>query len=403
MRHWLTLLAMPLAACSDNNPGTSVLVRDSAGIHIVENTAPQWTSGAEWRLSAEPLVEIGGETGDPDYDLFRVRGLMRLVDGTIVVANAGSQELRMYGPDGRHIRSVGRMGDGPGEFQDIFHAVSCGADSIVVFDRQALRISVFDGALRFLHSFSSPLLIEGGWAPLSVSCQSDGTMAVVGRGAPPGPRAAEPSGPSRSRVPVFIGSPHVDDFRQVGVFDGPESYLWRDATSGYLGARPFGKVTSIAVANDHLYVATGDAYEIAAHTLDGGLSRLIRKRHTPVPVTLRDVERFKEEMLDTLSQPRWRRLVEPLIDRAEHPEAMAAYGRMVVDETGHLWVEEYVRPGDDRRRWTVFTGEGTMLGEVETPFDLDVRQIGREFVLGVRKDDMDVEHVQLYELIKPEQ
>ena len=183
--------------------------------------------------------------------------------------------------------------------------------------------------------------------------------------------------------------------------DGSESYLWRSERAGYLSPRPFGTVTSVAIANDRLYVATGDRYEIEVYTLEGDLTELIRKRYTPPRVTAADIQRFKEVMLDTLSFPRRRQLVEPLFDQVQHRETMAAYGRMLVDGTGHLWVEEYLRPGDEQPLWTVFTPEGKMLGDVETPPDLQLVQVGRDFVLGVRKDTLGVEHVQLYNLIKP--
>ena len=37
------------------------------------------------------------------------------------------------------------------------------------------------------------------------------------------------------------------------------------------------------------------------------------------------------------------------------------------------------------------------------PHRFQVYHIGEDFVLGKSTDDLDVEHVQLYELIKPEQ
>jgi hypothetical protein len=41
-----------------------------------------------------------------------------------------------------------------------------------------------------------------------------------------------------------------------------------------------------------------------------------------------------------------------------------------------------------------------MLGTVQTPPDFRVHQIGSAFLLGRWRDALDVEHVQLYELIK---
>jgi hypothetical protein len=42
-----------------------------------------------------------------------------------------------------------------------------------------------------------------------------------------------------------------------------------------------------------------------------------------------------------------------------------------------------------------------MLGDVTTPADFRITQIGDDFMLGVWRDDLDVEHVRMYELLKP--
>ncbi len=69
------LASMAFGACAADAPeGRGPVVRDSAGIRIVENTTPQWQEGREWRLSAEPVVGIGGGETEEDQ-LFRVVGL----------------------------------------------------------------------------------------------------------------------------------------------------------------------------------------------------------------------------------------------------------------------------------------------------------------------------------------
>ena len=72
-----------------------------------------------------------------------------------MVANAGSQELRFYGPDGHHVRDVGGVGEGPGEFQDMFHAVLCGSASIVAFGSPgvaSVRLRQFGAFSQFIQS-----------------------------------------------------------------------------------------------------------------------------------------------------------------------------------------------------------------------------------------------------------
>jgi hypothetical protein len=52
-------------------------------------------------------------------------------------------------------------------------------------------------------------------------------------------------------------------------------------------------------------------------------------------------------------------------------------------------------------QWTIFDHEYRMLGTVETPPRFAVSWIGEDLVLGVWRDEFDVEYVQGYALIKP--
>jgi hypothetical protein len=82
------------------------------------------------------------------------------------------------------------------------------------------------------------------------------------------------------------------------------------------------------------------------------------------------------------------------------PETMPAYSQFMVDAAGNLWVEEYNRPGDDQPRWVVFDPNGVMLGTIETPKRFRLYEIGVDYVLGRGVDELDVEHIQMYELLK---
>lgn len=101
------LAASVVAACgAGDRADTAPVVRDSAGITIVENSAPAWRPGEGWRIAAEPEVEIGVLEGEAPYQLYRVRDAVRLPDGRIVIANGGSNELRYFAPDGRWLGTV---------------------------------------------------------------------------------------------------------------------------------------------------------------------------------------------------------------------------------------------------------------------------------------------------------
>lgn len=48
----------------------------------------------------------------------------------------------------------------------------------------------------------------------------------------------------------------------------------------------------------------------------------------------------------------------------------------------------------------VFDTDGRLLGTVQMPRGFAVFQIGRDLVLGRARDEFDIEHIRLYELIR---
>jgi hypothetical protein len=85
----------------------------------------------------------------------------------------------------------------------------------------------------------------------------------------------------------------------------------------------------------------------------------------------------------------------------EFPETKPAYGRLVVDSEGNIWVAGYTHRYIDPGAWDIFDREGVYLGSVETPEFGRVFEIGPDHVIGVWADELDMEQVKVYGLIKP--
>lgn len=107
-------------------------------------------SSTNWSLGNIPSVTIGVAEGDERYELSGASSSLRLADERIVIANSGTNELRVYDGTGQFVGSIGRKGEGPGEFIGALQMVALSESTFAVFDQQNQRLSRFDTAGRLV-------------------------------------------------------------------------------------------------------------------------------------------------------------------------------------------------------------------------------------------------------------
>ena len=178
-------------------------------------------------------------------------------------------------------------------------------------------------------------------------------------------------------------------------------FLRRFDRGGVIMPLVFGRSTTLRASGDRVYVATNDTYDIKILDIDGVLRTIVRRHHPAVLVTDDDMDRVRTERLEGIQGDDTRQRVADVFEEMPIPETFPAYSDIRLDALGNLWVEEYDRPGDERGAWAVFDVHGTWLGPVEFPLGFDPLDIGADYVLGRWRDELDVDHVQLYELRKP--
>lgn len=389
------MLGASASACGDAAGGRSGLasvVRDSAGITIVENEKPAPGTRIGWRLAEAPTLSIGAFEGDPPYELYQVRDAARLPDGRIVIANAGSSELRVFDASGTHLASWGGLGEGPGEFGDFAAPSSVepwAGDSIAASDMYERRVSVFDahGAPGRTLALADPYYRLIGVLP-------DGKMFL---GAIPSFIAGTmATGMVRRELEYAIAAPDGSLHVELGAHPASEWYIFaEEGMSVY--PQPFRRSAIARVWGDLIVIGSNDVYEIRAHTADGALARIVRREHDVRSPTRADQDAHLDELYaDRTEQERARVLAEvadmPLL------ETFPAFGRVLADSRGYLWVEDYRLPGEPVPAWTVFDAEGRVLGFTNLPTGLNVFEIGEDYILGRVSDELGIESVQLWPL-----
>ncbi len=391
-------LAFALQGCSDAaSTASAPLVRDSAGIQIVENTAPAWGDGEAWTVADSAMLDIGTLNGPAEYQLFRVLGATRLADGSIVVANSGTHQLRFFDEDGAYQREVGAEGEGPGEFTGLSWVGTFHGDSIAAWDFQLKRLSIFDPSSAFVRS-SSPAELTG-FLPLLQVMFDDGSY-VATSGLNPGAVFASGSGVRRDSLDYLYFAADGTLVDTIGRFPGQENRVVVSGTSLNVSSLPFGRETFTSTDGDHLYVATGDSYEISVYDRSGDLIRVIRTPTVRKTVTDADIAEYRSATLARITDPNELRREEQSLSEIPFPEEHPALIGMEVDSEGNIWVAE-ARPDGDTPTWSVFDSQGRLLGQITTPKGFHVQEIGSDYILGTWADDFEVQHVRLHSLKKP--
>ncbi|MCY4399406.1 MAG: 6-bladed beta-propeller [Gemmatimonadetes bacterium] len=388
----------------DSTAGQS---RDSAGIRIVENVRPADDSRLPWGIGPEPTVSIGAVVGDEAYLLHRVSDAVVLPDGRIVVANSGTNELRVFDGAGVHLATWGREGEGPGEFMDLTGVDTWPGDSLVAWDSRSRSISVLGAGGMFGRSF----VLEAGARPApaprgATRSRRDRPLelrVVLDDGSILG-RIGEVTGEGyrRSRETYLLRRADTASPVEFGTHPGQESYLAFMNGMPVLGNLPFGRSLWEAEWGELVVITPDDEYEIRAYErTTGALARIVRREYDNRPPTREEVDEALDAALERagltgqrLEMARQGYGDMPLVER------FPAFRMLLTDPLDHLWVREATLPGIDRPAplWTVFDPEGRALGFIETPDGLTVFEIGADYLLGRMRDDVGVESVQVWAL-----
>lgn len=391
-----TLAACALlgTACSTPGTGARVTQRDSAGVQIIESTDPAWDGTAGWQIPPAPLLEIGTPGATPAPEFQRIDGARRLRDGRIVVADGGAGTIRLFGPDGSPLWSVGRAGDGPGEYRMI-ESIGVGpGDSIWVFDFGLRRFTIlaFGGETVRTVPLGGELSAVG-----AVGRLPDGRFVV--REFWSGAAGGGALRPGLRRDPAAVALLDSDGTLTdtIALVRGREVFLRSENGRAVMSAPLFARTAVAAVRDGQVIAGDQERFELQVHGATGTLERSIRILGLDLSIAASDVDRLIEE--EAARRPESERAgLRRDLESMDVPPTRPAFGDVLVDDDGNLWAAEYVRWPRLPRAWTVVDPEGAWLGTIPMPGRFRPLHIGGDWVLGVWRDEMDVERVRLYRL-----
>ncbi len=354
-----------------------------------------------WEVAEASALVIGAVEGAAAYQFDGIAAVRRFQDGTFVIADRGTREVRIFDREGRHLRTIGRAGGGPGEFESVSRLFALPGDEIGVWDARQKRFTVFSrsGAVERIETFDLP----GVGGPLE-AVFDDGSMV-----ARPGIDgfALFTASEGERRLPLIhlLRSPGESEWTPLEGFLGREEFVSRANGSVSQDGVLFGRDHVAAAGRSRWYTGDTDRFEITVRAPDGSELLVLRREHMPRPVTDAILAQAHADHRERSERSR-RETARVMGNRAApssvppHRSTLPAFDAVVEDADENVWVRHYHFPADAPQRWSVFARTGELIATAETPAQLRVQQIGPDWIVGIATDDLGVAYVHVHLLTR---
>jgi hypothetical protein len=346
--------------------------------------APVW--------DAELLHEIGSVDA-PGETLTRVGGVVLTGDDLLLIGQPSDRQIRVHGPGGAFLRTIGRGGEGPGELGRLGDFAVSG-DTVTVVDGGNSRITEFglDGSFRGDEHFERVNVRGAGWLLVyspSAAGLADGSSvslpvvvvaAALGRGGP----AVEPE---------MVVRRMTADGALADTVLAVDRAQYVETRQGQRSLVPIGPI----VIRDR----RGDGAILALRAPSGnpapGTFRLIRvdaagdtvfdrafsfvPRPIPADTLTRVLSDVPEERRATVRDMTWA------------PEFRPPVTEVVQGTDGTIWLMREAL-ADTVEWWAIDPATGDHAGTLGLPRGARLVESRAEDVVVVRTDDLDVQYVQ---------
>lgn len=343
----------------------SFTVFDENGVTVSETIGGPRYQGELFSL--RPVATVNQNQDNPESLLYRIGDASLDEDLNIYIVDARTWRIVVYNKKGEYSHSIGRRGNGPGEFQSI-EIVQLEGDVLTLWDDSSLRMTRYRCDGTFLDSRQSPNVMR----VTSMLVLPDERLLTWKTS------SIARDGYTWSSVLVSILSSDGDV--QASIESGEVVRGTGEYRSSPLGGRemitvsiPFtGNPKALYDPDRGIMVTTGMESDLRWYDLTGALAKVYR---LPMEVH-RITNRIKQDWLDELRET-MREYIErsgqepPSLREQVFPEHVPLWRGGFIDDAGYLWLYSVHLPGvdeiSDGRTCHVIDSEGRYLGTSTLP------------------------------------
>ncbi|MEN6310354.1 MAG: 6-bladed beta-propeller [Acidobacteriota bacterium] len=327
----LALGVTPVPA-ADEPQWKGTIVKEGDVVVVQNPGEPQYKIPA---LELKEDFTLGGEAAGGAYVLNRPNAMALDAAGNLYVADPGERNIKIFDKNGKFVKTIGRAGQGPGEFRYPMGVTTIpGSAEIVVIDVQ--KIVIFDAS----GVFSRQIPLKGSGAGVRVDAR--GRLFVATSAIPSGDFSLKAYAPDMSRELAVVASSPEDPSRN-----------------------PF-RPRLLWILDNMGRVVFGDAktYEFKIIDSQGKILKRFGRGFDPV--------RVRQEDKDDLNARTRKVLGEDAAKSTPYSSHYPAYRAFFTADGGRLFVETWEKTPDGKQDvYDIFDAEGRYLARVGLPLHVD--------------------------------
>lgn len=347
----LLIFVLIFSACKDKS-GVEAIGEIIDGIEYIHNTeTPLYPKRT---LSFEEELAIDPEDDEVNIILFRPRSFVVGPDENIYITDRQDYAIKVFDPNGKYKLTIGRRGQGPGEFQSIGHQAFLPDGRFLVMDSVQKRTSLFDSSGEFLESFKW----EENLGLLYLATNSSLILRKYTFGEKNNPFDALGDRKLFIKEYDFEGR----EINSFGEFKDEKTKIYTMGRAAVLLAPPYPPMSIFAGdwGRQQLYHMVNNEYLIEVYDRTGKVVRKIERPYEPVPYTRQDAQEFLARYEEGSGMRK-------ALESMSTPNVKTITTRMLIDDRGNLWVETFEKKEEEDRAlkaYDIFSADGSYEAKV---------------------------------------
>jgi len=379
-----------LGGCAITEMPSDFSLRDSAGVRIAENLRPVSLSIS---LAEEPEFDIGPREDGPEF--ISLVSAVRLADGSIAAVGWAMTEMHLFDAEGRWLRTVGRRGAGPGEFEALGFVFRGPGDTLLTFEPGANRIQLWTPDGDFL---SLRVLLSAGGRPRASFRGVFGDGSLLVSSALPEPGVGDEH-TLRDRNSLFRVSSDGAEWDSLVSFPGPPLLRHPDNPQWNWGPLLFAPVPSTDQEGDLIAMTSGDRFEIVLRDPGGRVRQIVRRADDARAISSTEYDVALAAWSKGPPEELRARLIAAM-RRTPSYRVRPPVSRVQLTTGGGLWAEQGDPLLGERVRGSQFDGEGRWVAEVTLPEGARVIQVDSDGVLLSVRDADGFHHLRFHRFVE---